>query len=216
MFIFDSQGMIERNSRVLPRRFITIERTDMRVISGIIVHQTGAPSENSTLNSYKQANANGAHFLISKDGTIYQTASVFKRTNHVGPLKARCMAEHRCTPSEIKTFNSITPTAMHRIEMQKIVPGRYPSNGDSIGIEVVGAASLPPGVQMPPNLNGQQQRAFMGNRAVYEPLTTLQQASLKYLIDGLTKALDIPAAEIHKHPEVSRKNVTEAATASWQ
>ncbi len=69
---------------------------------------------------------------------------------------------------------------------------------------------------MPPNLNGQQQRAFMGNRAVYEPLTTLQQASLKYLIDGLTKALDIPAAEIHKHPEVSRKNVTEAATASWQ
>jgi len=213
MLTFDSQGMVERDSRIHPRRFMTIERTDMRVISGIIVHQTGAPSETSTFNSYKQANANGAHFLILKDGTIYQTASVFKRTNHVGPLKARCLAEHRCTPSEIKTFNAITPKAMHRIEMQKIVPARYPSNGDSIGI--VGAASLPPGVQMPPNLNEQQQRAFMGNRAVYESLTTLQQASLKYLIDGLTKALDIASTEVHKHPEVSRKNVTEAATASW-
>ncbi|AVS77219.1 N-acetylmuramoyl-L-alanine amidase [Paracidovorax avenae] len=216
MLFFDTEGMVVRDPKIRPYRFTTIERTAMQVISGIIVHQTGAATEKSTFNSYRLANANGAHFLILKDGTIYQTASVFKRTNHVGPLRARCLAEHRCTPSEIKTLKTATPTTTHRIEMQKVVPGRYPSNSDSIGIEIVGLASLPPGVSMPPGLNEQQQRAFMGNRAVFEPLTSQQQASLRYLVDGLTKALRIPSTEIHKHPDVSRKNATEAATASWQ
>ncbi|MDA8454551.1 N-acetylmuramoyl-L-alanine amidase [Acidovorax sp. GBBC 3334] len=216
MLFFDAQGMVVHNARIKPRRFTAIERTNMKAISGIVVHQTGAPTETSTFNSYRSANANGAHFLILKDGGIYQTASVFKRTNHIGPLKARCLAEHRCTPAEIKTYRSASPTVMHRAEMQKVVPGRYPSNGDSIGIEVVGASYLPSGVRMPSGLNDQQQRAFMGNRSVYEPLTGLQQAALRYLIEGLNKALDIPPSETHRHPEVSRKNVTEAATASWQ
>jgi N-acetyl-anhydromuramyl-L-alanine amidase AmpD len=56
----------------------------MTHVQGIIVHQTGSPTARSTLNGYGVARANGAHFLIDKDGTIYQTASVLKQTAHVG------------------------------------------------------------------------------------------------------------------------------------
>ena len=53
-----------------------IERMEMPKVNGLIIHQTQSPSVNSTLNSYAQDKANGAHFLIDKDGTIYQTASL--------------------------------------------------------------------------------------------------------------------------------------------
>ena len=53
-----------------------IERMEMPKVNGLIIHQTQSPSVNSTLNSYAQDKANGTHFLIDKDGTIYQTASL--------------------------------------------------------------------------------------------------------------------------------------------
>ncbi|BFO57587.1 MULTISPECIES: hypothetical protein [Comamonadaceae] len=40
--------------------------------------------------------------------------------------------------------------------------------------------------------------------------------SLQYLIDEITQTLTIPKTEIHRHPDVSHKNRTEAATAAWQ
>ncbi len=98
MLHIDEQGMIV-NAGIMPRRFTQIERQPLQQVQGIIVHQTGSGSAASTFNSYTHANANGAHFLIDKDGTIYQTASIKKRTHHVGPLLARCLAELRCKPA---------------------------------------------------------------------------------------------------------------------
>ena len=80
-----------------------IERMEMPKVNGLIIHQTQSPSVNSTLNSYAQDKANGAHFLIDKDGTIYQTASLNQTTNHVGPLRSRCAQEKSCSPEESKT-----------------------------------------------------------------------------------------------------------------
>lgn len=76
-----------------------LERGNMPVVNGIIVHQTDASTAQSSLDSYK-THPIGAHFLIDKDGTIYQTASISKRVNHVGKLRARCVAEHSCAPKE--------------------------------------------------------------------------------------------------------------------
>ncbi|MDA8519222.1 hypothetical protein [Acidovorax sp. NCPPB 4044] len=36
------------------------------------------------------------------------------------------------------------------------------------------------------------------------------------VFDQLTQALAVPKAEIHRHPDVSYKNRTEASTAAWQ
>jgi N-acetylmuramoyl-L-alanine amidase len=69
---------------------------------------------------------------------VYQTASLYKKTWHVGKLKARCLVEQRCTPVELAALKKFNPTAENSQEKAKQVPDRYPSNDDSIGIELVG------------------------------------------------------------------------------
>jgi N-acetyl-anhydromuramyl-L-alanine amidase AmpD len=193
MLHVDSQGYIldERVKRT-PRPLI--EHGNLHRITGIIVHQTGGASGASSLSSYTQQNANGAHFLIDKDGTIYQVASLQRQTWHVGKLRSRCVAEHRCTPTELKALSHFSPTAENHREMKKQVPERYPSNEDSVGIELVGA------------VNGQ---------GVYEAVTAQQNVSLHWLIAELTSTFRVSMSEIFRHPVVSRKNPSESQSASW-
>lgn len=174
----------------------------MRTVKGIIVHQTGGPTAQSTLDSYKNTSANGAHFLIGRDGTIYQTASLFKKTWHIGKLKARCVLENTCNPAEIKALKRFNPTAEHKREMAKKTPARYPSNDDSIGVELVGEA-LPKGNKLPES------------KKAYQSVTDEQNSSLKWLISELSLTLGVSMSEIFRHPDVSRKNPTEASTARW-
>jgi N-acetyl-anhydromuramyl-L-alanine amidase AmpD len=145
-------------------------------------------------------NANGAHFLIDKDGTIYQTASLFRQTWHVGKLRARCLAEHRCSATEHQALRHFNPRTEHRMEMAKQVPERYPSNEDSIGIELVGAVVAG---------NGQN----TAEQGIYEAVSEQQNASLRWLIAELASTFGIPMTEIFRHPVVSRKNPTEAQSA---
>lgn len=105
---------------------------------------------------------------------------------------------------------------MHKIEMQKSVPVRYPSNVDSLGIEIVGRPSLPPGKNPPGNATPKQREIFFNQNAVYEPVNNAQNASLQWLLDELAMSLSIPKTEVFRHPTVSRKNPTEASTAAWQ
>ncbi len=86
--------------------------------------------------------------------------------------------------------------------MAKSVPDRFPSNEDSIGIELVGAA-LPRGNSIPED------------KKVYETVTAQQNDSLKWLISELTITLKVPMTEIFRHPQASWKNPTEASTAKW-
>ncbi|SFD65526.1 N-acetylmuramoyl-L-alanine amidase [Paracidovorax konjaci] len=165
--------------------------------------------------SYGRANANGAHFLVAKGGVIYQTASVFRTTRHVGKIKARCLAEHRCTPAEMAQYGKFSPDTTNRLEMSKSVPQRYPSNFDSIGVELVGRCRLPAHIKMPVNLTDIQKNVFMEKFGVYDAVTSAQQSSLQFLLRGLLDTLRIPLKEVHRHPEVSYKQKTEASTAAW-
>ena len=69
-----------------------IERKEMPEVNGLVIHQTDSPTVSSTLNSYALKGVNGAHFLIDKDGTIYQTASLKRKQIMWGHLEA---AAHR-------------------------------------------------------------------------------------------------------------------------
>lgn len=200
MLNIDTTGKV-LHPRVTSSISTTIERGDMKYINGIIVHQTDSYTAASSLNSYKNPKANGAHFLIDKDGSIYQTASVYKKTWHVGRLKARCLVESRCTATELAALKRYNPTRENNIETEKSVPDRYPSNMDSIGIELVGKAITPPN----------DPKA----KPTYEAVTVEQNDSLKWLIDELRDTLKVPLSEVFRHPVVSRKNETEAATAQW-
>lgn len=179
-----------------------IERGAMARVAGIIVHQTGGADAHSTFNSYLSSSPNGAHFLIDKDGTVHQTASLFKVTHHVGRLKARCVLEKRCTPTELAAYRRFHPQRMHGAESKKSTPDRFPSNQDSIGIELVGEA-LPRGNGIPED------------KKVYEAVTSAQNDSLAWLVRELSITLKIGITEVFTHPQVSWKNPSEASTAKW-
>nr|WP_175800430.1 peptidoglycan recognition family protein [Burkholderia anthina] len=200
MLLIDSNGMVV-SPRVVRVRKAQIERGAMQRISGVIVHQTGGSTAASALNSYQNAYATGAHFLIEKDGTIYQTASLKKQTWHVGRIKARCVAELRCTPVELQQLRRFDPRGENRREMRKAVPDRYPSNTDSIGVELVGEA-LPLNEPNP-------------DRQTYIAAPDAQNDSLRWLIHEISITMNVPMAEVFRHPTVSRKNRTEAARAQW-
>lgn len=150
--LIDTDGMIV-NERIRPARHHSIERGRMTTVHSIIVHQTGAPTAQSSLNSYQSSSANGAHFLIETDGTIHQTASLYKQTWHVGRLKTRCIAENRCTPVEIQALRQFNPAREHMRELRKRVPDRYPSNEDSLALSLSAKhclAALPPPIPRKP------------------------------------------------------------------
>ncbi len=208
----DNAGMVN-HPRVTHARSAAIERGKIKSISGIIVHQTDADTSAATLNSYKNAGANGAHFLIDTDGAIYQTASVHQRTNHIGKLKSRCLTEMTCKPSSYPPKPGAA--AINRIEMKKAVPSRYPSNAEAIGIELVGKAKLPANFQAPASASKMTPDELMAEYGVYPTPSASQNASLKWLVEELTQTLQISKSEIFKHPVVSWKNPTEARGAQW-
>lgn len=68
-----------------------------------------------------------------------------------------------------------------------------------IAIEIVGKAQ---------RIGGQTQK-------VYEPVNAVQNASLKWLINELYALLNLTDDDVYRHPEISRKNLSEASTAKW-
>ena len=201
----DDKGMVhnERVLQVAPSgkasRMTGIERGALNDVKGIVVHQTESPTAQSTFNSYSKPGANGAHFLIDKDGSIYQTASLEQKTQHVGRLKSRCQAEGDCSPADAKANKRWDPGAMNQREQAKPAGERFPSNSDSIGIELVGEA-LP--------VKGQKEK-------VYETVTDAQNAALSWLVKELKSEYAVPDSEVFRHPDISWKNMTEASTAKW-
>ena len=126
-------------------------------------------------------------------------------TWHVGKLKIRCLSENSCSADEAKKLKKMKWSALLKYEKdkerKKKFPERYPSNEDSIGIELVGEATS----SKDSNIKGE----------IYETVTEAQNASLKWLVFELTVTLGLPMSEIYRHPVVSYKNPTEAETAQW-
>jgi len=199
-FQLDGDGMIIVEPKVQQRRFAGIEQGRISDVNGIIVHQTY--SRTVPFGSYSQPGANGSHFVVDKDGTIYQTASLYQRVNHVGPIKARCVLEASCTADEYKNFKTMSAKNIGLYERDKPYPQRFPSNQDSIGIELVGWAD-----DDPANKNGEK---------IYEQVTDAQNASLQWIIDHLRDTIGKPLVEIRRHPDVARKTPSEASSAVWK
>jgi len=198
--LFISEHGIVDDERIKVKIFPNIERSRMSAVHGIVVHQTGQVAMGSTINSYQDKGANGAHFLIDKDGTIYQTASLKRRTNHVGKLRSRCLATKSCSPAEFNSSYAIRNkyTQLSQREHGKQFPDRYPSNMDSVGIEIVGGIA-----------------SGLGEDAVYESVTHQQNASLQWLVRALAETLQVSMSEVYRHPDLSYKTKTEAKTAKW-
>lgn len=193
------------SSRVTDKVVSTIEKGPLVKVDALVVHQSGGPTAESSLQSYRAGRA-GAHFLIDKDGTIYQTARVDRKCWHVGNIRSRCSELKTCTPEELAQIKSILFKKgeaystrikdLHRHESDKPYPERYPNNDDALGIELVGNFSA-------------------GSGTGYETVTEPQNLSLQWLVAVLEQQFDLGDKDIYRHPEVSYKQASEAASARW-
>ena len=196
----NNDGMLV-DPKIILRRFPSIEHGALPGVHSIVVHQTDAPTAQHTFNGYL-AGGNGAHFLIDKNGQIYQTASMRKRCYHVGRLiKSKCLtiSKRSCNSASMAKILALSWTnqikALDAHERAKAYPDRYPVNSDSVGIELVGA-----------HIDDKN----------YEKITVQQNASLQWLINELYKHFSLTSGDVYRHPEVSYKNPGEASTAVWK
>jgi len=196
----DKQGMVI-DSRIRLQRYPGIEHGNLTAVHAIVVHQTDGSSAQAAFDSYLTG-LNGAHFLIDKDGTIYQTASLNKRCYHVGRLiRSKCLTIDKKT-CDSKSMAAILAmswaaqiNALNKHERAKNYPERYPINSDSIGIELVGQHL---------------------DRQTFESVTAEQNVSLQWLVSELFQLFSLTSDDVYRHPEVSYKNPGEGKTAQWK
>lgn len=200
MTTIHKEGMLA-HPKVTLKRYQSIEHGSLKGVHAIVVHQTDTTAAQNTFNSYK-AGGNGAHFLIDKDGTIYQTASMSKRCYHVGRLiksKYLTINKNTCTSPDMAKILAMSQRnqikAIDSDERAKNYPDRYPVNSDSIGIELVGR--------------------HIDDKA-YETVSAFQNSSLQWLVSELYKHFSLTSNDIYRHPTVSYKNPGEASTATWK
>lgn len=168
-----------------------LEKGDLPQINAIVLHRTESATAQSALNSFKTGT--GAHFLIDKDGTIYQTASLNEKTYHVGKIKSRCMEEGTCTPEESKTIKDMgwNPGKLHNHEAAKAYPDRFPMNGDSVGIEVVGS--------------------YNAKTKTWDAPTPEQKAAIAKLVGMLQSEYGLQNNDVYQHDKISYKTPGEGA-----
>jgi N-acetyl-anhydromuramyl-L-alanine amidase AmpD len=204
----DADGMLT-DERVQKQRYPKIEHGSLALesINAIVVHQTGAATASSTMYAYEDQ-ITGAHFLISETGIIYQTASLLKICYHVGKIRAKCIELKNCKDNDtIKTskgdvkigklpWSSKYTRLIHDHENSKKYPDRFPTNEDSVGIEIVGKSI---------------------SEDEYQEPSEVQNESLKWLVKELSEALSqIGKDDIYRHPDISYKDSGEAKDAKWE
>lgn len=168
-----------------------LEKGPLKDINAVVMHRTEGSTAQGALNSFKTGT--GTHFLIDKDGTIYQTASLNEQTQHVGKIKGRCVEEGNCSAQEKAFFDKTgwNPKAIHDHEKAKAYPDRFPMNSDSVGIEVVGS--------------------YNSKTKTWDAPTAEQTASINKLVGTLQKEYGLNDQDVYKHDAISYKTLGEGA-----
>lgn len=81
--------------------------------------------------------------------------------------------------------------AVHGIESTRPYPERYPTNGDSVGIEVVGD--------------------YNERTKTWDPPTAAQTASIQRLVGSLQQNFGLNDNDVYQHDVISRKTAGEGA-----
>jgi hypothetical protein len=184
----------------------------------IVLHMTGG-SATSTLSGYANGTPVGAHFLIAKDGTIYQTARMGQKAYHVGNVRPKGLVPTAAggnrrvaadldadSQAVLKLYDAKKISfgeavkRLSRLEAAKPYGNdphdagtRLPMNADSIGIEF---------------------EALVGKDGKYEALTDAQRSSGAALLDLLKTTYGLTSADVYAHPDVSYKQYTEGRVKS--
>ncbi len=184
-------------TRILNYRYPNLEHGPLKEVNAIVLHQTNSSSAVPTLIAYLWRGV-GAHFLISPSGLIYQTARVDRVCHHVGMIRSRCFEHHACTRSNEEAIKRIISgpgsqtekrLKIHQLEMSKPSRSRFPSNLDSIGIELSGASS----------------------DGMYGAPSAAQNVASVWLVNLLLESFGLVRGDVYRHPNIAYKQPSEAA-----
>ena len=180
----------------------SIEHGNINNVTSIVLHRTDSSNAGSAFQAYTNGKKSGGYFLIDKAWKIDQTADMKKRCWHVRTLLPGCQIEKNCDPKELKTIMALTHEKgfsfsrragnLSRHEAEKKYPLRYPSNNDSIGIEVVGK--------------------FWAFQKSFVKLTQQQFKSLKWSVEIIAKKYNLNIkTNVYAHGAIARKEASEDA-----
>ena len=184
-----SNGYIQ-NAEFIQKPIAALELSDIKGPVAIVMHRTVSSTASSALSAFQRGI--GTHFVIDKDGTTYQCASLFKKTAHVGPIRSRCHIEGTCSTFAVATFsgwNSRMKCFNH--EKSKKYPIRYPMNEDSVGIEVVAM--------------------YDADTRRWDPTPPLQSRAVHFLVDFLKNEYRLANVDIYEHDKIAWKTEGEGA-----
>ena len=155
----------------------------------IVLHRTDSYTVDSAMQSVQ--NGIGTHFIVAKDGTVTQTASLLQRTAHVGKIKSRAVETGNPAneAAMIKGWGW-APTRIYNHEKTKSYPDRYPMNKDSVGVETVAK--------------------HRGDRG-WEAPTAEQSTSIATIVRVLKDAYGLGDGDIYEHDNISYKTGGEGA-----
>lgn len=204
-FFVDKEGFVinPRVERLNLPNFGRKERPNLfnrnNPVKAIVLHRTDGHnglSAYSTAISTGENGNQGGHFTIEGkegkkkenlsgiDGAIYQFANLKKAVNHTGNIRKRP------APGTPKPWDSSSKTVTKN-ELNKKYPERFPYNGDSIGIEVVGKCV---------------DKTADGWEAEWEPLTQEQITNTAWLTNGLLKHFSLNTVDdLYVHEQISSK-----------
>ena len=166
-------------------------------VKAIVLHRTDSATALQTINSFL-GNGLGTHFLIDKDGTIYQCASLHKWTHHIGDIKAKDLEINGKNSNDYSSYKNKTYRQVSKLEQtDKQYPHRYPINKDSIGIEMVGKCYNDKEKKIKIGLNYTQ---YNGK---WEESTQKQKDLASQLTDILKDIYNMTNDDIYGHGEIS-------------
>lgn len=159
----------------------------------IVLHRTGGSTASGAISAFKSSGI-GTHFVVDKDGTVYQTLRLSSFGWHVGKIKAKCKELGTCTKDDREKLDRFgwNPQAISNYETRhKEYPDRYPTSEESIGVEVVGK--------------------FDSVVSRWDEATDKQLESVRKLVECLKEHYKFSSADIYQHDEISYKTVGEGA-----
>lgn len=192
----NSEGYIE-NAGVKRNDISELNQGKIEKINAIVLHRTNSSTKESALSSFKSGI--GTHFLIDKNGDIYQTAGLSTYVYQIGFIQARCENDKACTSMDKKILNKINAQKhksyskifeeIHEYEILKKYPIRYPYNGDAVGIEVVAK--------------------YHKNTKTWEASTNEQKKSVNKLVDILINIYELTNEDVYEHDKIGHKTAGE-------
>lgn len=175
-----------------------LENGKLTKIEAIVLHRT----EGGDVISAMSNTTLGTHFYVASDGTVYQAASLNKKTQHVG---SGLYSKEKDETGEGSYENTWPHNERGKAELNKNYPDRYPTNGESVGIEVAGRFTKTSGKETSGKYKGE-------DKGEWEALTEKQINAVICLCKVLKKQYKLDNDDIFAHDDIKPKTKGEGSS----